>query len=138
MRHSSLICLLPALILPPAYGATQAVTPSFQTLYSIGGGLDGDEPSATVTIGAGGVLYGMTYYGGTGNSGTLFSLTPPSSSGGTWAHAVLYNVTGGIDGENPYGTMAISPSGVLYGTTENGGTGGHGVVFSDSSYIFRR
>jgi uncharacterized repeat protein (TIGR03803 family) len=112
-----------------AYGATPAVTPSFQTLYSIAGGLDGLEPSATVTIGAGGVLYGMTYYGGTNNSGTIFSLTPPSSPGGAWTHAVLYDFTGGSDGQNPYGTMAISPTGVLYGTTENGGNG-HGVAFS--------
>lgn len=113
-----------------AYSATQGVTPSFQVLYSIAGGLDGFEPSATVTIGAGGVLYGMTFYGGTTNSGTIFSLTPPSSPGGAWTHAVLYDFTGGSDGENPYGTRAISRTGVLYGTTENGGAGGLGVAFS--------
>ena len=113
-----------------AYAAKGAATPSFQTLYSIGGGPDGYEPSATVTAGAGGELYGMTYYGGANNSGTIFSLTPPSSPGGTWTHTVLYNFTGGSDGENPYGTMAISPAGVLYGTTENGGAFGYGVAFS--------
>lgn len=114
-----------------ASSAARAVKPSFQTLYSIGGGLDGFEPSAALTMGAGGVLYGVTFYGGAANSGTVFSLTPPSSPGGAWTHTVLYGCTGGSDGENPYGTMAISSAGVLYGTTENGGrAGGRGVAFS--------
>jgi uncharacterized repeat protein (TIGR03803 family) len=113
-----------------ASGAARAATPSFQTLYSMAGGVDGFEPSATVTVGAGGVLYGVTYYGGSTNSGTIFSLTPPPAPGAAWTHAVLYDFTGGADGENPYGTMAIGPAGVLYGTTENAGARGHGVAFS--------
>jgi uncharacterized repeat protein (TIGR03803 family) len=39
-------------------------------------GNDGYYPEAGVTIGSGGILYGTTYYGGTSDEGTVFSLKP--------------------------------------------------------------
>ena len=80
-----------------------------------------------VVIGSSGVLYGTTDYGGTSTNGTVFSLTPPTSPGGSWIKAVLHNFSGN-DGGNP-GLIKISENGVLYGTTFHGGTSQAGTVF---------
>jgi len=82
-------------------------------------------------MGTGGVLYGTTAYGGTLNWGTVFSLTPPSSPGGSWTESVLYNFTGGTDGGTRFAPVVIGSGGVLYGTAHTGGVnGGQGTVFS--------
>jgi len=94
-------------------------------LYDFMGGSDGANPAAAVVIGSGGVLYGTTYGGGTSNAGTVFSLTPPTSPGGTWTETVLYSF-----GANPRGDLVIGSGGVLYGTTYGGGAAGLGTVFS--------
>jgi hypothetical protein len=102
------------------------------TLYDFLGGADGSEPVAGVVIGAGGVLYGTTEAGGTGGTrGTVFSLTPPSSPGGSWTEVVLYKFAGSpSDGANPFSGVVIGTGGVLYGTTGPGGSLGDGTVFS--------
>jgi hypothetical protein len=64
-------------------------------LWSFGGTGDGTDPQAGVAIGAGGVFYGVTPYGGTGGSGTAFSLAPPEAAGGAWTETVLYNFPAG-------------------------------------------
>jgi uncharacterized repeat protein (TIGR03803 family) len=101
-------------------------------LYNLAGSEDGPGPNAVV-IGRGGVLYGSTYLGGTGacfdGCGSVFSLTPPASPGGTWTEAVLGDFAGGSDGANP-SAVAIGSGGVLYGTTNSGGASIHGTVFS--------
>ena len=81
-------------------------------------------------MGSGGVLYGTTIYGGAFESGTVFSLRPPSTPGGAWTEQDLYTFTGGSDGQYPHGGITIGSGGVLYGTTYNGGTAGLGTVFS--------
>ena len=78
------------------------------------------------------MLYGTTAGGGTGG-GTVFSLTPPASSGGAWTESVLHSFSvtpctqypcpGGPDGNLPTTSVAIGSGGVLYGTTQYGGTG---------------
>jgi len=87
-------------------------------LYNFSGGSDGANPSASVVIGSGGVLYGTTFYGGQG-FGTVFSLTPPASPGGVWTEAVLHSFTDGTDGLNPLAGVTIGKGGALYGTTYN-------------------
>jgi uncharacterized repeat protein (TIGR03803 family) len=82
-----------------------------------------------LVLGSGGVLYGTTIEGGTSYVGTVFSLKPPVRSGAAWTETVLYNFTGGSDGEDPIG-LAIGSGGVLYGTTGGGGTSGNGTVYS--------
>jgi uncharacterized repeat protein (TIGR03803 family) len=80
---------------------------------------------------SGGVLYGTTYFGGASNYGTVFSLAPPGAAGGTWTEAVLYSFASGTDAENPeFGNLVVGASGVLYGTTLDGGAYGKGTVFS--------
>jgi uncharacterized repeat protein (TIGR03803 family) len=127
-RLTSCISLLVTCILWAAYAAVQAATPGFETLYNFAGA-DGSEPDG-LAIGAGGVLYGVTYEGGTSDRGTVFSLTPPASPGGAWTQAVLYSFPGGSDGVYPTGCLVVGPAGVLYGVTEYGGYQDGGVVFA--------
>src|ERR1035438_7778903 len=114
--------LLIALLLCSAFGAAQNPPPSLTTIYSFAGGSDGWD-STLLTIGHGGVLFGATTNGGVHGFGTIFSLTPPASPGGSWTHTGLYNFQGGTDGENPDTRLTIGTGGVLYGGTTYSATG---------------
>jgi uncharacterized repeat protein (TIGR03803 family) len=116
---------------PPTEGAapwTETVLHSF----SFANG-DGVGPSAPVTLGATGVLYGTTYAGGSANAGTVFALYPPTGSSTAWTERILhsFNNSHETDGFNPYLPVTIGPGGVLYGTSANGGIpANYGVVYS--------
>ena len=108
-------------------------------LYSFPGGSGGQAPLGTLAVSGNGTLFGVAALGGRTNSlcpygcGMVFSLTPPTVSGGLWAEKVLYAFeaqTG--DGKYPVAGVVIGPNGVLYGTTYNGGGAGCscGTVFS--------
>jgi len=103
-----------------------------KVLHIFMGASDGSQPESLV-FGHDGVLYGETGVGGPGGWGTVYSLTPPASPGGSWTEQVLYSFTGGSDGSEPSG-LRVAADGVLYGTASIGGlTGceiGCGVVFS--------
>ncbi|MGA2136483.1 MAG: choice-of-anchor tandem repeat GloVer-containing protein [Bryobacteraceae bacterium] len=116
------------------YAAAQTAAPVLTTLHSFHGATrDGSAPISGVAIGAGGVLYGTTGNGGPPNLGTVFSLTRPSSPGGSWSEIEIYSFSG-PDGAVPVTTLAIGSGEVLYGATAQGGTGscsgGCGAVFS--------
>jgi hypothetical protein len=80
-------------------------------LHSFIGGSDGSEPLAGLIFDASGALYGTTLNGGgsgtncaasTGGCGTVFKLTPTTTTTGTtWTESVLYSFTGGSDGGFP-------------------------------------
>jgi uncharacterized repeat protein (TIGR03803 family) len=119
------------LMTPPGPGGTRPGGAWTETILHkfTGPPGDGANPHTEVTPGAGGVLYGTTYNGGTSNNGTVYQLTPPSP-GGAWTETVLYNFAGGPnDGANPHGDLVMGSGGVLYGTTLSGGSG-FGTVFS--------
>ncbi len=99
-----------------AHAATQKV------LYTFTGGVDGGQPFASVIFDSDGNLYGVTQTGGLYGKGTVFELTPSPS--GVWTETVLYNFTGGTDGANPVGGLAIDDIGNLFGTTSRGGDPG--------------
>jgi hypothetical protein len=87
-------------------------------------------PTQGVTMGRGGVLYGVAV----GGCGAVFSLTPPIN-GGAWAETVLYEFKCAPDGSAPDSRLVIGENGVLYGTTNEGGvnpclTFGCGTVFA--------
>ena len=75
-------------------------------------------------------LIGMTQYGGTGGSGTVFSINP-DGTGLTVLHAFTATGAGNtnIDGANPL-TDLIAGGALLYGSTPAGGVNGSGVIFS--------
>lgn len=99
------------------------------TLYSFTGGSDGATPITDLVIGTNNVLYGTTYYGGAHGYGVVFQLTPPST-GSTWTEKVLYSFAGGNDGAYPAAGVTLAAStGVLYGTTYQGGSAGCGTIF---------
>lgn len=113
--------LLTALLFCSAFCAAQKPPPSLTTIYSFTDGSDGGDPTP-LAIGEGGVLYGTTRSGGMYDQGTVFSLTPPASPGGSWTYNLLYGFQGGSDGasESPYSRLTIGSGGVLYGATSYG------------------
>jgi uncharacterized protein (TIGR03437 family) len=119
------------------FSLTPPATPSGMwsetMVYSFTNGGDGSNPNGWLAMGSSGLLYGVTLFGpscGTDACGTIFLLVPPTEPGGTWTETTLHSFTGGSDGGVINGGLAIGGGGVLYGTTQSGGTGGSGTVFS--------
>jgi uncharacterized repeat protein (TIGR03803 family) len=79
-------------------------------------GEDGMQPMGVILDTAGN-LYGTAEFGGVGDAGTVFKLTPHSN--GSWTESVLYRFTG-MDGSNP-NYVILDAAGNLYGTTALGG-----------------
>ncbi len=97
------------------------------TLYSFTGGTDGWQPNAGLVRGSDGNFYGTTFYGGTNEGGTVFSI---STDG---ALTNLYSFTGGTNGEYPYAGLVQGGDGNFYGTTSEFTTAGNGTVFRIST-----
>ena len=88
-----------------------------------GGNDDGQYPRGNLTL-SGGVLYGMTYQGGSSGVGVIFKM---ETNGNNYAN--LHNFAGGDDdGKYPYGSLTLSGN-VLYGMTQDGGSFNDGVIF---------
>jgi len=98
-------------------------------LYNFAGSPDGSFPNGGLVRDGNGILYGVTFSGGTDGWGTIFSLTPPAAGQSAWAENVLYSFTGGADGGAPDNTPVLSPDGTLYGTN-NFNSLGYGNVFA--------
>ena len=85
-------------------------------------GADGSQPYSGVTP-TGGVIYGVTWYGGAGNAGTVFKL---DASGKL---SQLYRFPDSAIGCNPLAAPTLVGH-MLYGTTTFCGAGGSGTVFA--------
>ena len=97
-------------------------------LYSFHG-TDGAGPTDNLTFDAAGNLYGTTGEGGQ-CCGTVFQLTAPSTTDGSWTFSTLYNFQGSPDGAQPNGSLIFDSAGNLYGTTYSGGaTDPSGTIF---------
>jgi uncharacterized repeat protein (TIGR03803 family) len=70
-----------------------------------------------------GLLYGMTYQGGTNELGVIFSFDPASGM-----QQVLVNFNDTTNGSTPTGSLTLGPDGKLYGLTLGDATG-NGVLF---------
>lgn len=126
--------LIPAFLIVTTYAAAQT---NLETLHAFRGAPnDGAKAYGGLAVGPGLVLYGVTPFGGSGpcasppsvpGCGTMFSLTPPRSAGGSWTEAVLYNFPSPAQ---PQAGLAVGEDGVLYGTTLLGGSSNFGTVFS--------
>lgn len=115
---------------PPAVSGSPWIEAILYSFKGSASNPDGAVPEGPVAIGIGGVLYGVTWHGGSYGFGTVFSLTPPGSVGGAWKETVLYSFQNGSDGGNPWTGLVIGPDGVLYGMAWTGGAYNHGTVFS--------
>jgi uncharacterized repeat protein (TIGR03803 family) len=83
-----------------------------QILYNFGSqNGDGSSPFAGLVADGKGNLFGTTLYGGNGNYGTVFELSP---TGSTWKETVLLAFQG-ADGARPQSTLVFDQVGDLYG-----------------------
>ena len=71
-----------------------------------------------------GTFCGVTPNGGDEGAGTVYKIDLA-----TGAETDLYHFQGGKDGQNPNGPL-LYINGLLYGTTEFGGSSGYGIVFA--------
>src|SRR6476646_9708594 len=65
---------------------------------------DGEYADTDLETDSAGNIYGTTVLGGEFGSGTILQLTPTPNG---WQHTVLYSVTGGADGGEPYKGVTI-------------------------------
>ena len=105
-------------------GWTEAV------IWSFTGNADGGEPVGSLILDKAGVIYGTAYSGGNATGdGTVFKISPPTGGQISWAETTLWQFSG-ADGSEPYNGLTADKSGVLYGTTNIGGSVNKGTVFS--------
>jgi uncharacterized repeat protein (TIGR03803 family) len=91
---------------------------------------DGVSPFAGIVF-DGTNLIGTTTGGGLKGAGTVFSLTPPAAGKTVATEAAIYNFASKLhDGSYAYAGVVRGPSGVLYGTTRDGGTHNYGTIYS--------
>ncbi len=128
--RSSIIALAVLLLAATSSYAEGSLTP-IKTFCSEANCTDGSYGNyGNLTQDASGVLYGVTFNGGTTDNGVVFSLAPDAGKT-DWTYSVLYNFCSRAhcrDGEIPVGTLVLGPDGSLYGVTEFGGDG-EGVIF---------
>lgn len=111
---------------PPPTACTGATCPWVETvLYSFTGSPDGAFPAGPLTFDSAGNIYGTTGNGGTNGEGAVFELMPAN---GSWTESVLYSFSGGADGAQPLGGVALDPAGNVFGTAFSGGLG-NGTIF---------
>ncbi|MGO9863446.1 MAG: choice-of-anchor tandem repeat GloVer-containing protein, partial [Terriglobales bacterium] len=96
-------------------------------LYMFQNFQDGSDPSAGLILDKSGTLYGTTIYGGDGNSGTVFELSP--NPGNPWVERVIYRFFEVQNGGQPYAGLVFDKAGNLWGTTGGGGVSFTGVIF---------
>jgi uncharacterized repeat protein (TIGR03803 family) len=75
-----------------------------------------------------GNIYGTTMFGGNGDLGAVYQMTPPVPPSQTWTEKVIWNF-GGPDGEFPQSGVIFDGNGNLLGTALQGGAFGLGDVF---------
>jgi len=89
---------------------------------------DGAIPDG-LTLGADGLIYGVTQSGGTNGTGTIFKIT----TGGVLTTLYTFSARDAdgrnIDGANPSGKLLQMSDGSFYGVTRFGGVAGTGTVF---------
>jgi uncharacterized repeat protein (TIGR03803 family) len=95
-------------------------------LYAFKGNRDGEFPEAGLVMDDNGNLYGTTYYGRLGCSGSGCGTVFEVSSKGH--EKILYAPHSG-GGRFPDAALLLGPHGDLYGTTLEGGKANQGVVF---------
>ncbi len=79
--------------------------------------------NGNVVKGNDGNFYGMTYFGGTFNFGTIYKITPAGTL------TLLRHFNSLTDGANPCGSLTLGTDGNFYGLTSSGGTSSYGTIF---------
>lgn len=97
-------------------------TDTFTKLHDFDGP-NGRTPYGSLCQGTDGLLYGMTFNGGSQDMGVLFSIDPVS---GAFLKRLDFT---GPNGQSPWGSLVRATDGTLYGTTTLGGPSS-GSIFS--------
>jgi uncharacterized repeat protein (TIGR03803 family) len=110
----------------PGGAWTESILYSFQQSNS-----DGQAPYGTLLLDQQGNLYGTTAFSlSEAGGGTVFELSPPTTSGGAWTETILYTLLASDErGTSSMGKLVMDAQGDLFGTTNLGGSFGFGVVF---------
>ena len=114
-----------ALLLLSAWRVNAQFT--YELLKSFGSPeLPGSSPYAGLIEASDGALYGTTQDGGSLSGGTVFKINQESNR-----YSVLrsFDNTGAADGRWPLGGIIEASDGLLYGTTQSGGSSNLGTVF---------
>ena len=111
---------------PPDPGRTQWTQ---TVLHAFRNSPDGAFPLGNLLADGQGGFYGTTSFGGGGDHGTVYRLTPPPTGGTEWTGTVLYSFRSGTDGAAPQAGVVADAGGALYGTTVVGGSANVGTVF---------
>ena len=94
-------------------------------LHSFAPGSAGHTPVAGLSFNSDSYLYGVTYYGGKNDVGTIFRIAPDGTG-----YTTLHSFAGGAaDGQYPGTKLRNVADGTLYGSTGAGGAGGLGTIF---------
>ena len=88
----------------------------------------GANPTTGLLL-SGNLLYGGTLNGGSSSDGAVFKIPTNNAAG----YSDFFNFGGGNGGANPTGGPLVLTNGLLYGTTENGGTNSRGMVYQVSA-----
>lgn len=99
------------------------VTNGYAVKFNFDGAANGANPMGNLMQASDGKLYGLTYYGGANNVGTLFCYNPGT---GITTKKIDLNMT---DGYKPSGSLIQGTDGKLYGLTREGGTNNYGTIF---------
>jgi uncharacterized repeat protein (TIGR03803 family) len=86
--------------------------------------LNGRSPRGSLIQASDGMLYGMTFSGGTFGMGVIFRINPLTA-----VYTKLLDFSGASNGANPSRNLMQASDGFLYGVTPNGGTWNEGVIF---------
>ena len=105
-------------LVPPTSGTTWTK----RTLFSFTGQQGGGSPAGGLVADQNGNLYGAAI-NGFGCCGLIYELSPPAAGETEWTETTIYAFTGGLDGDGPYGDLAIDQYGAIYGATHFGGGG---------------
>jgi uncharacterized repeat protein (TIGR03803 family) len=86
--------------------------------------INGGYPGLSLMQATDGKLYGLSYLGGSNNTGVLYQYDPVTS-----IYTTLFDFNTSANGIRPQGALLQASNGIFYGMTEAGGTFGYGVLF---------
>ena len=122
---------------PGGYGTVFQMTPAgvvttlhnFSAVDKNGANADGAAPRNSLIQASDGNFYGMTDYGGTGGTGTVFTITAQGALTTLHSFSHLDSNQQNIDGSYPAGKLLQLSDGNFYGTAEFGGVNTYGTIF---------
>jgi uncharacterized repeat protein (TIGR03803 family) len=90
---------------------------AFSVLRHLKASTDGGNPYGTLIVGADGLLYGMTGFGGLNGGGTIFKIATTGAS-----FAVIRGLKTTVDGGSARSDLLLGMDGNYYGLTSDGGS----------------